>query len=132
MVKRTTKIDRMLFRMILKSKSQFLAVVVILIVGIAIFTAMSMTAINMRHTVESYYEENKFADLFIKTGAVSAKEIERLESIVGVKNVTGRISTDVPMITEDPNERVNIRLVTYAEDSEELCRSTLTEGKDRG
>ncbi len=132
MVKRLTKIDAMLLRMILKSKSQFLAVVMILIVGIAIFAALSMTSINMRHTLQAYYEENHFADLFIRTGAVPLEKAERLAKIPGVKKVSGRTSADVPMITEDENQRVNIRIVTFPEDPEALCRSTVIEGKDSG
>lgn len=129
MVIRLNKIDTMLLRMIKKSKSQFAAVVMIIVVGICIFTAMSMTAVNMRHTVDAYYAENHFADLFILTGAVPAQEVTHLKKIDGVKQVTGRITTDVPMVTDDPNERVNIRLVTISPDPKALCQSTLIEGR---
>ncbi|MBR0598298.1 ABC transporter permease [Sinanaerobacter chloroacetimidivorans] len=123
------KIDTMLLRMVKNSKSQFLAVLIIIIVGICIYTAMSMTAINMQNTVSTYYEENNFADLFIETAAIPNQAADRLERIPGVKKVTGRVSEDVPFISENLNERVNLRIVTVKGEEDELCKSTLLKGR---
>ena len=130
MVRKLTKIDQMLLRMILKSKGQFIAVAVIIIVGVTIFTAMSMTSLNMEQTVESYYAENRFADLFIETAPVPASETERLADIDGVAAVNGRLVLDVPMVTDDLNERIELRMITTGGDSEGLCHSTLIEGRN--
>ena len=132
MVIKPAKIDLMLLRMIQKSKGQFIAVVVIIIVGVTVFTAMSMTSLNMQQTVDTYYSEYRFADLFMRTAAVPASEIKRLAAIDGVSTVTGRIARDVPMITDDLNERVDLRLITISEDPKELCQSKLIEGKNTG
>lgn len=124
------KIDTMLFRMINNSKGQFIAVFIIIVVGICVFTSLNMTSVNMRSTVETYYKNNNFADLFIQTAAVPSQEVDRLKKIDGVKEVTGRISIDVPMVTEKMNERVNIRMITTNGEEEELSKSTLIEGKE--
>lgn len=126
---RLSRIDTMLARMIGNSKGQFIAVLTIIILGIAIYTAMNMSAVNMRHTVETYYKENNFADLFLQTAPVPNQAAERLGDIDGVKKAMGRVTIDVPMITDDENERVNLRLITTTGNEDELSRSTILEGK---
>ena len=123
------KIDTMLIRMIGHSKGQFIAVLTIIILGIATFTAFRMTAINMNNTVDTYYKENNFADLFLKTAAVPSQEAEALKDIEGVRESMGRITLDVPMVTENRNERINLRLITATGQENELSRSTLLKGK---
>jgi len=131
MVRGLRKIDVMLLRMIQKSKSQFWAVIMILMVGIAIFTALTMTSINMRHTVDAYYEKNNFADLFVSLEGAPKEKEGTLEGIPGIRKATGRIVTDVPMITDNPKERVNVRMVSFSEEADALCRTTLMEGRNQ-
>ena len=123
------KIDTMLIRMIGHSKGQFFAVLTIIIIGVATFTALNMTSINMNNTVETYYRENNFPDLFLQTAAVPSQEAERLRNIDGVKEAMGRVTMDVPMVTDNENERVNLRLITSTGEKGELSHSTLLEGK---
>ncbi len=123
------KIDTMLMRMIGNSKGQFIAVLTIIIMGIATFTALNMTSVNMDNTVDTYYRENNFPDLFLQTAAVPSQEAERLLRIEGVKEAMGRVTLDVPMVTENENERVNLRLITTTGHQEELSRSTIIKGK---
>jgi len=123
------KIDTMLMRMIGNSKGQFIAVLTIIIMGIATFTALNMTSVNMDNTVKTYYRENNFPDLFLQTAAVPSQETERLKGIDGVKAAMGRVTLDVPMVTENENERVNLRLITTTGEEAELSRSTIVKGK---
>ena len=122
------KIDTMLLRMIRNSKSQFIAVIIIIIVGICVYSSMNMTLINLRDTVITYYGENNFPDLFVNAEAVPGQEIDRLTDIPGVKYAMGRISVDIPMVTENSNERVNLRIVTIKGNPKELSKFTLLEG----
>ena len=123
------KIDSMLVRMIGHSKGQFVAVLTIIIIGVATYTALNMTSVNMNNTVETYYNENNFPDLFLQTAAVPGQEVGRLKEISGVKEAMGRVSMDVPMVTDDENERVNLRLITATGEKGELSSSTLLAGK---
>lgn len=123
------KIDTMLIRMIGNSKGQFIAVLTIIILGIATYTALNMTSINMNTTVETYYRQNNFPDLFLQTAAVPSQEVEQLSDIEGVKEVMGRVTMDVPMVTENEKERVHLRLITTTGSEEELSRSTIIKGK---
>ena len=80
---RLRKIDTMLVRMIGHSKSQFAAVLTIIIIGIATYAALNMTSVNMNNTVETYYKENAFPNLFLQTGAVPGQEVERSKKSPG-------------------------------------------------
>lgn len=122
------KTDTMLVRMIGRSKGQFFAVLTIIIMGIATYTALNMTSVNMNNTVETYYKENNFADLFLQTAAVPGQETEQLADIEGVKDAVGRVTMDVPMVTDNENERVNLRLITTTGEEGELSRSTILKG----
>lgn len=126
---RLHKTDTMLLRMIGHSKGQFAAVLTIIIMGIATFTAFNMTSVNMDQTVSTYYRENHFPDLFLSTGAVPAQEMKRLEKIDGVHKASGRITLDVPLVTDNLNERVNLRLITTSGGKDELSKVTMLKGR---
>lgn len=126
---RLKMIDAMLVRMIFRSKGQFFAVLTIIIIGIAIYTAMSMTSVNMSNTVDTYYKENHFADLFLKTSPVPVQEADKLKKIPGIADADGRIVMDVPFLTDNKNERVNLRLITIKEDADEINQNTILKGQ---
>ena len=114
--------------MISQSKSQFIAVLVIIITGISVFTAMNMVAINMQSSIDLYYSQNSFPHFFIETAGFPENETDKIKSIPGVKNASGRITLEGRMLTDDPNERVNLRIKSTSSSSDSLCTNTLMEG----
>jgi putative ABC transport system permease protein len=122
------KTNLMLLRMILQSKSQFIAILLIIITGISVFTGMNMVAVNMQSTVDLYYSQNSFPHLFVKTNGFPENETKKIESLPGVKNASGRVTLEGRMLTEDPNERVNLRLHSTSSDNNALCKNTLMGG----
>lgn len=122
------KINLMLLRMISQSKSQFIAILVIIITGISVFTAMNMVAINMQSSIDLYYSQNNFPHFFLQTMGFPENEIEKVESIPGVKAASGRINLEGRMLTDDPNERVNLQLHSTSSENNSLCKNTLMEG----
>ncbi len=123
-----TKMNLMLLRMIKNSKGQFLAVLIIIIAGICVYTAMGMSSDNLRHTLESYYEENGFPHLFVDVLGVPTHTAEKLNHVDGVAAAGGSLIMDVPVLTEDTGTRKTLRLITITGDPQELSRSTLLEG----
>lgn len=128
------KLDTMLVRMVKNSKSQYVAVLIILICGVAFFSAMSMAAVNIENTKSDYFENNRFSDLFIQLSGIPAQKAESLTKIPGVSVAEGRLSFDVPMITErrqgtdKEQERINVRVVSTTGESQKLNRLYLLEG----
>ncbi len=121
----------MLLRMIGQSKGQFAAVLTIIAMGIAVFTALSMTAVNMEKTVDTYYLKSRFPDLFIETEPVPLQDVWRLADINGVKLAQGRICKDVQMVTTNQEERVTLRMITIPEEEEfMLSKLTLLSGRN--
>lgn len=114
--------------MISQSKSQYIAILVIIVTGISVFTAMNMVAINMQSSVDLYYSQNSFPHFFIETSGFPESETDKIKSMTGVKNAWGRITLDGRMITEDPNERVNLSIKSTSSASNSLSKNTLMEG----
>lgn len=122
------KLDTMLFRMIKQSKGQFIAVLVIIMVGIAIFTALAMASTNLENTKDDYYKESGFADLFAQGSHIPSSAIARLENIKGLSAAEGRIVLDVPFITDD-DSRVNVKLMTSRGQEQRINRLTVSRGR---
>lgn len=122
------KINTMLFRMITTSKSQYFAVLVIIITGLLVFTAMNIAAINLSTTLSGYYSENKFADLYANTIKVPKQEVQNISDIPEIKEAEGRLVFDVPLATENKDERVNIRLITIPPGNTGINNLTIIKG----
>lgn len=122
------KIDVMLFRMMKQSKGQFIAVLVIIAVGVAIFTGLTMAAVNLENTKDDYYAESHFADLFTEASNVPSSMMGRLQAIEGVSVAEGRLTMDVPFIAEE-DEPVNVRLLSTNGEKQQINRLTVSEGR---
>ncbi len=122
------KINTMLFRMITTSKSQYIAVLVIIITGLMVFTAMNIASINLTTTLETYYTQSRFADLYAKTVKVPQQEVLNLSKIAEINTVEGRIVFDVPYTTDNKDERVNIRIVTVPLEDTGINNLTVVKG----
>lgn len=122
------KMDLMLWRMIKHSFAQFIAVLVIITVGIAIFTAMSLAGINLSDSKEQYYKENAFADLSITVQKLPASLIDHFSNIEGVSFAEGRITAEVPFIGEE-DERVNVKLLSVPSGGQTINKILMREGR---
>lgn len=122
------KINTMLFRMIMTSKSQYVAVLVIIITGLMVFTAMNIASINLTTTLDAYYSQNRFADLYAKTMKVPQQEVLNLSKIPEINTAEGRIVFDVPYATDNKDERVNIRIVTVPAEDKGINSLTVVKG----
>lgn len=106
------KLDLRLLRMIKSSKGQFISVVVIITVALSIFISFSTTAVNMRNAIDYYYEETKLSHIHVQLMRIPQSVLKQVESIEGVTDVQGRISFDVPLKTDDDEEKVRIRIIS--------------------
>jgi len=114
------KTDAMLYRMVKNSKGQFFAVFMIVFIGICVFVAMNMTASNMRNTVDEYYRDYGFADLFIELNAVPEQKIAELEQWPQIETAEGRVVLEATLSTDDANNRVNLTLISQKENQKLL------------
>lgn len=104
------KTDKMLIRMISQSKGQYIAVLSIIIIGVVIFTALGMSALNMDKSLKNYYDEYHFSNLFAEGSNFPNGESLSFNSFPEIKSFEGKLVYDVPFIGQDESQRINIRL----------------------
>jgi len=59
--------------MIKNTKGQYIAVLAIIITGIFVFTAVSNSSINLSDSLDDYYMETNFADIFVTASGLPDK-----------------------------------------------------------
>jgi putative ABC transport system permease protein len=110
-----TKLTKMLFREIRKSKGQFIAAAVVVMAGISMFAAMYMSYLNLKNSVEYYYDQYKFLDYYAQVNACSNQTINQIKQIKGVKQAMGRMSKDVGTDIRS-DKKVTLRLVSLPDE----------------
>lgn len=115
-------------RMIWKHKGQFLAATAVVIIGLMVFTATGMAVKNLDTTLENYYEITNFADLFVEVVRIPESTIEKIENLDFVEQAEGRVVFDVPLKTKDTDEKVNVRIISYNTDHQQLNKHYLMDG----
>jgi putative ABC transport system permease protein len=109
-------------------KGQVIATSCVILVGIVLYTMLHSTAINLRNTLNEYYEETNFPHMFVELVKIPENKIKDLEKINGIDKVEGRIIEEVPLKVEKDEKNANIRLVTIDE-NKTLNKIYLTEGR---
>lgn len=117
---RLSPLTRRLFRMMISIKGQVISIVVVMSLALMSLIATHMTAINLEDSMRQYYRETRLADLQVQVTRIPANALYDVERMDGVARVQGRISVDVPFVTEDPNERVRVRVMSVPDVEEPL------------
>lgn len=122
-------LTKRIWRYIKSNKGQFLAVAAVIMVGITVYTAMSTSYFNLSSTQQEYYQKNNFADYYFQVVRAPEGITRQIAVLPGVKQVTGRIQQDLPLIKNN-NERGTVRLVSFSIPMEnEVNRLTLLKGR---
>lgn len=111
------RLDLRLLRLIKNSKGQFIAITVLVIVGLTIYTALSTAIVNLEDTLNYYYDETNFADIFVQSSRIPESALDKVKRIKGVKEVEGRVVFDIQMKTENADEKVKTRIVSISDNS---------------
>ena len=102
-------LNKKLWRTVGKTRGQFLAVVAVVTVGIAVYIAMTTAYFNLNESKENFYREHNFADYYFHVVKAPQQVTKQIENLPGVTAVTGRIQKDVTLIN-DHNKRATARL----------------------
>ncbi|AKL96301.1 ABC transport system permease protein [Clostridium aceticum] len=124
------KLDVRLFRLIKNSKGQFISTALMIILALTIYVSFSMVADNLYNTIYHYYDITNFGDVFIEVVRVPKSAIDQLHTIEGVEMAQGRISSDVPLRVENPEEKVRVRIVSLPQESQPINGLYTIEGRD--
>lgn len=109
---------RKMIRDIKENKGAYLACMVIITMGLLIFTAFSTMVETLQTSQQSFYKGQNFADGFAQVQAIPRDEIKKLEDISGIKELQGRLVKDVMVYAPGSQENIYLRLVSVEKDTQ--------------
>ncbi|NLW44827.1 MAG: ABC transporter permease [Syntrophomonadaceae bacterium] len=105
-------LGRRIWRAYRKSRLQFLAVALVVMIGVSTYISMNTAYYNLEHSRDVFYREHDFADYYFHVVRAPYQVIKRVQALPGVDMVTGRVQMDLPIIREN-GERGTARLTGY-------------------
>ena len=108
-------LDQKLLRDLLHMWGQVLAIALIVACGIASLVTMMSTYSSLKLTQDTYYDQYRFADVFVQLKRAPDSLISRLESIPGVGKVQTRVVKDVTLSVEGLAAPATGRLISIPE-----------------
>jgi putative ABC transport system permease protein len=90
-----------LMREIFGAKVRFIAITLVVMIGVMIFIASSMSYRNLKTSYEYTYKRLNFADFSVKAESIPPYIVDRVRKIPGITMVTPRVREDVSMEMAD-------------------------------
>jgi putative ABC transport system permease protein len=101
-------------------KGQVLAIVLVIVSGVATFVMLRSTMNSLNLTQERFYRDYGFADVFASLKRAPENVKDRIASIPGVNQVETRVVADVKLKIEGFSEPVTAKLVSVPDDGKPL------------
>lgn len=124
------KLNLRLVRLIKQSYGQVIAVITVIAVGLLVYTAMKMAALNLESTLNKYYDSTNFADIYAQVVKIPTDAIEDLKNKYGIIDAQGRVVSDVPLKIKNGEEKVTIRVVSLPNNDKKINDIYLTQGEE--
>ncbi len=103
---------RKIFRDFRENKGAYIACLIIIIIGLMVFTSFSLVGDNLRLSQQSFYKNQNFADGFIEVEAMHTSDVEKLKNIEGIDQIQGRLIKDARAVFPNRKENIYLRLVS--------------------
>jgi len=111
-VVRISALDRKLLRDVWGMKGQALAIALVVGAGVAMFVAYMSNFDSLQRTLDSYYDHQRFADVFASLKRAPRRLEERLRGLPGVEAVEMRVVADVTLDVPGLAEPATGRLIS--------------------
>ncbi len=111
-MKSYTMLDRKLLRDVWKMKGQALAIVLVIVSGVATYVMLIGTMDSLNMTRDRFYRDNRFAEVFSSLKRAPDSLKERIAEIHGVETVETRVAADVKLDIRGFPEPVTARIVS--------------------
>ncbi|MEW6541776.1 MAG: FtsX-like permease family protein [Bacillota bacterium] len=105
-------LGRKLFRDIRSFKGQFLAVALLVALGVSMFSSMYLALVNLRDSAESSFDRLLLADCTVHFAAAPAGLSEAARAIEGVRLVSGRYVDDVSLDLPGTPDKMHARIIS--------------------
>ena len=122
------KFNLRLFRHIREAKGQFIAVSMVVAVGIMTYVAISLAVLDLDMGTQQYYELNNFQDVSVELMKINESGLERIRRMPRVESVQGRVFFRTPLEVEDKDEKVNVGISSIPEAQDRINDLFLLEG----
>lgn len=106
-----------------------IAVVVLIVIGIAIFASFGFLKVDLQKSVDVFYEDGAFADGFIELRGIPFQKLAYLSKIDGVKEIQGKIETEFKVDFYGAEDEVRLKIMSYEKNSDKLNKYILSEGE---
>ena len=103
---------RKMWRDLLEQKGAYTACMVVIAIGLMVYSSMSMVMENLVLSQTSFYKNQHFADGFAEVQAMPYTQVSKLNAIEGIELIQGRLVKDVRVLRPDMEENVYLRLVS--------------------
>ncbi len=101
-------LDIRVLRVLRRAKVQYIAITMVIVLGLMSYIALGMALNNLDVTVDDYYELTQFADGYIDFSSVSESNILKMGETEGIENIEGRIIDEARVDIKDENVRTKI------------------------
>jgi len=111
------KLNLRLYRTIKHTLGQYIAVSLVIIIGIMSYVGFSLAMINLETTVNGYYDMTNSADIYVELNRIPENALKFLYDIEGIVDIQGRVKDDFSY-TDKRGVRGTLRVVSVPEDQE--------------
>lgn len=103
---------RKAWRDLKENKGVYSACVVVIAIGLMIYTTMSLVFENMNQAQQTFYSQTHFADGFVKVTGFPENKLSSLTSLSGIDQAEGRIVKDVRIFDQEKDSNRYLRMVS--------------------
>lgn len=115
------KLNKKLFRDLVANKWLFMAVTIVIFLGVAMFGSSFMAFLNLQSSYDYSYKTLGFADFTVKVVSSPPATVGELEQLPGVKAVTGRLNTDIGLsLPQKGGQSLIARVISVPQNSHPL------------
>jgi putative ABC transport system permease protein len=119
---------RKMWRDLLENKLAYFASLLIITIGLLIYSSISIVMDNLYAAKDSFYEEARFADGFARISGMPAEHVQRLAELEGIDEIEGRLVKDVRLLYPQVGENVYLRLVSLPGEKMSINTPLLMDG----
>ncbi|NCJ05927.1 FtsX-like permease family protein [Synechococcales cyanobacterium C] len=118
-------LDRKLLRDLVSLWGQILAIVLIVACGIASLVTMMSTYESLTLSMDAYYSQYRFADVFVQVRRAPNAVVSQIEAIPGVGQVRSRVVVDVTLDVPGLADPASGRLVSIPEEPQTMLNDVV-------
>lgn len=118
-----------IFRDLRTNKAANIAATILISIALMIFSLMSNVDETLNFSKDKFYNETKFADVFVEVRGYPKERIKFLENIEGIEKVQGRIVRDFVINEEGAPEKIESKYLRIFAGGDSLCTYLIESGK---